>query len=88
MLDPIEIVGIAGAIILIVAWIPELQEIIKAKRSKLDKRFSELLLAATLVLLVYSILKNDTVFIIINIFLFFEISISVYYSLWPGKRRN
>ena len=85
MLNYIEIIGIAGALLLIVAWIPELVDIIKAKKSKLNKRFSELLFFATLILLVYSIMVKDFIFIIINAFLLAEISISVYYTLHRNK---
>jgi len=76
----IELIGIIGAILLIVAWIPEIKDIIKYKKTKLNKRFTELLFAATLILLAYSILKNDWVFTIINAFILLEVSISIYYS--------
>ncbi len=81
MVTIIELFGMAGAILLIVAWIPELIEIIKSKRSKLDKRFSSLLLIATIILFIYSVLINDNVFTFINAFLMFEIGISFYYSV-------
>ena len=81
MISLIEVIGIIGAILLILAWMPEIAEIIRAKRSKLNKRFSELLWVATIILLVYSILVRDLVFTIINGFLVLEISISVYYAL-------
>ena len=82
----IEIVGFIGAFLLIAAWIPEIIHIIRTGKSRMDNTFTGIILLATVILLAYSIMIDNLVFIIVNSFILFEVSISLYYSFFPRKK--
>ena len=82
----IEIIGLIGAFLLMIAWMPEIMNIVKTGKSKMDNTFTEIVLFATLILLIYSFLIDNLVFIIVNSFILFEVSISLYYSFFPRNQ--
>ena len=80
MIEWLQIIGIAGAVFLAAAWIPEIIEIIRIRESKLNPNFAKIALLGTTLLLVYSILKTDFVFIVVNGFIFAQLCIALYYE--------
>ena len=82
----VEIIGLIGAFLLMIAWMPEIINILKKGKSKMDNTFTGIILLATVILLAYSIMIDNLVFIIVNSFILFEVSISLYYSFFPRKK--
>ncbi|MDD5239561.1 MAG: lipid-A-disaccharide synthase N-terminal domain-containing protein [Candidatus Nanoarchaeia archaeon] len=86
-----QIIGIAGAVVLAAAWIPEIIEIIRIRESKLNPNFAKIALLGTTLLLAYSIIKADFVFIAVNGFIFAQLCIALYYEYVvepKSKKRN
>ncbi|MBT4540390.1 hypothetical protein HOC35_02660 [Candidatus Woesearchaeota archaeon] len=75
------ILGLIGLALLAIAWIPETIEIIRNKKEKIDWRFGVLYVLGSLVLAIYSYQIGDTIFVILNAFIFVMSSISLVYSL-------
>jgi lipid-A-disaccharide synthase-like uncharacterized protein len=80
MIDWLQIIGIAGAIFMAVAWVPEIIEIIRRKESPLNPNFARIALIGTALLLVYSILSKDWVFIAVNALILIQLCIALYYE--------
>ncbi len=62
----IAFVGILGAILLLIAWIPQTLRTIKTKRVGADIRFLYLLFLGSLLLTSYSVLISDYIFLFLN----------------------
>ena len=75
------ILGLIGLLLLAVAWIPETIEIIRNKKDKIDWRFGVLYILGSLALAIYSYQIGDTIFVILNAFIFVMSSLSLVYSL-------
>ncbi len=91
MIEWLQVIGIAGAVFLAAAWIPEILEIIRIRESKLNPNFAKIALLGTTLLLVYSILKADFVFIVVNGFIFAQLCIALYYEYFvepKSRKRN
>gem|GEM_PF-598597 len=58
--------GFAGLVLLVLGWIPQTWQTLKAKNSSLNIQFALLYFAGSLVLAIYSFLINDIVFVILN----------------------
>jgi lipid-A-disaccharide synthase-like uncharacterized protein len=82
------ILGTIGAIILAVAWIPETAQIIRERRSKLNKKFAALYLFGTFLLLLYALMIRDAVFAFVNLIIFLQVSVSIYYSSRPARKKR
>ncbi len=81
-----EIIGFIGAFLLIIAWTPEIIYIVRTGKSRMDNTFTGIILLATIILLAYSMVIDNLVFIIVNSFILFQVSISLYYSFFPRKK--
>ncbi len=80
MIDPIYL-GLAGAIILILAWLFETIECVRKHKSLIDLRFAFASLFATGLLSAYSWqIKND-VFLWLNIILLIFVVLEIAYTL-------
>jgi len=91
MIEWLQIIGITGAVVLAAAWIPEIIEIIRIRESKLNPNFAKIALLGTTLLLLYSIIKADFVFIVVNGFIFAQLCIALYYEYFvepKSKKRN
>lgn len=80
--------GIIGAIVLLIAWIPETIQIITEKQSKLNPQFEIFYFIGTLLLLTYALLIKDIVFSFVNFFILLQVLISIYFSFKKKKRKN
>jgi len=60
------ILGIIGLILIAVAWLPQVIEIIKIKKSGLNIKFALIYVIGSFALVIYSIQIKDTIFLILN----------------------
>lgn len=81
----VELLGWAGFAILILAWIPQTWETIKAGKTEMNIAFILMYAISSMLLTVYSVLENDTVFITLNALLTLGSGINLFYKLFPRK---
>lgn len=81
----IEILGWSGFAILIMAWIPQTIDTIKAGRTEMNIAFILMYVFSSLLLTIYSVLTYDMVFIALNGLLTVGSGINLYYKLFPRK---
>ncbi len=81
------IIGIIGLILIVIAWIPEIVEIIKTKRNNLNIGFPLLYTLGSLLLVVYSIQIKNWIFIILNSSALLLSSIGLLYTI-KSKIKN
>ena len=84
----IEILGWTGFAILIMAWIPQTMDTIKAGKTDVNIAFILMYVVSSLLLTIYSILENDHVFIALNGLLTIGSGINLYYKLFPRKHNE
>ena len=84
----VVILGIIGAIILALAWIPETIQIIREKRSRLNPEFSIFYFVGSLLLFVYAILINELIFSIVNGIILAQSCINLYYGFFFKKKKR
>lgn len=84
-MSSIEILGWTGFAILIMAWIPQTIDTIKAGRTDMNLAFILMYAFSSLLLTIYSILENDQVFIALNALLTIGSGINLFYKLFPRK---
>ena len=60
------ILGIIGLILIAVAWLPQVIEIIKTKKSGLNIKFALIYVIGSFALVIYSIQIKDTIFLVLN----------------------
>ncbi|HLC38296.1 MAG TPA: hypothetical protein VJI71_02475 [Candidatus Norongarragalinales archaeon] len=82
-----EVLGIAGAFLVVVAWIFEVRQIVKTRHSPLDWNFGSIYLAGTLLLVAYSVQINSAVFAILN-FLAALLALTGLYVKWNERVRK
>lgn len=80
-----EIIGWIGLGLLLVAWIPQTLESIKAGHSPVNIIFILLYVISSGLLAIYAYLNSDMVFLILNALLMLGSGINLYYKLWPRK---
>lgn len=81
----IELLGWAGFAILILAWIPQTWETIKAGKTEMNIAFILMYAVSSMLLTVYSVLENDTVFTTLNALLTLGSGINLFYKVFPRK---
>ena len=81
----VELLGWVGFGILVIAWVPQTYETIRAGRTNLNIAFILLYASASLLLTIYSVLEHDDVFIALNGMLTIGSGINLYYKLFPRK---
>jgi lipid-A-disaccharide synthase-like uncharacterized protein len=80
------ILGIIGAVILAIAWIPETVQIIRERKSRLNKGFEIFYFVGTLLLFLYALIIADAVFAFVNGFILFQVCINVYFTFGSRKK--
>ena len=78
-----EIVGWAGLALLLIAWVPQTIDTIKAGKTEMNMVFILLYALSSGLLTAYSIFNNDTVFIVLNALLTVGSSINLFYKFFP-----
>ena len=79
----IETLGWTGFAILIMAWIPQTIDTIKAGKTEINIAFILMYVTSSAILTIYSVLENDHVFIALNGLLTLGSGINLYYKLFP-----
>jgi hypothetical protein len=77
--------GIAGAALLIAAWLFETLKSIKLHKSLVDLKFAAIYMSGTMMLAVYSFLRKDMIFLSINIILITLVSFEILYTIFKKK---
>ncbi|MEM3455023.1 MAG: lipid-A-disaccharide synthase N-terminal domain-containing protein [Candidatus Micrarchaeia archaeon] len=75
----LELAGIIGMILIVLAWIPQTLRTIRTKRVGVEPRFLWFYLFGCIGLIIYSIYINDPIFIGLNSISFLLNLINVYY---------
>lgn len=81
----IELLGWIGFGLLVSAWIPQTWETIKAGYTGINIGFIILYFTSSLMLAIYSVLINDTVFTALNVLLTVGSGINLYFKFFPRK---
>lgn len=81
-------IGILGMILIVVAWIPQTIENIKKKRSDINIKFVIAYLIGSLILIAYSSMINDMIFLLLNSLASIQAVINLVVELKEKKRKR
>ncbi len=79
----IELIGYIGLAGVVICWIPQSVETIRAGRCAVNLIFLILMVVGSVCLTIYAIAKNDVVFSILNSLTTVGALINLYYKLFP-----
>jgi lipid-A-disaccharide synthase-like uncharacterized protein len=79
-------IGIAGAILLLVAWLFETYESVKRHKSLIDLKFAFIYIISTVLLTVYAYQNSDMVFFSVNVFLILIVLFEIVYTVHKTRR--
>jgi len=83
----LEIIGIAGAAFILIAWVLGLMDELRSRKNLIELRFSILSFFGTTILFYYAYMKGDFVFQFLNLGIFFVIIFEILYTLYIVKHR-
>ena len=83
----LEVIGITGAALILIAWILGLTDELKTRKNLIELRFSILSLFGTIILFYYASMKGDLVFQFLNLGISFVIIFEILYTLYVVYRR-
>ena len=78
-----EIIGWVGLAFLLLAWVPQTYDTIKAGKTEMNIAFILLYVMSSFLLTIYSYLGNDLVFLVLNGLLTVGRGINLYYKFFP-----
>ena len=81
------IIGIIGAIFIMLSWAWETEKLAKTKTEHISPLHPELTLIGVIFLVLYSFFKNDSVFLILNIFVAFMAGMALRLALKRRKKK-
>jgi lipid-A-disaccharide synthase-like uncharacterized protein len=79
-------IGIAGAVLLLVAWLFETFESIKRHKALVDLKFALIYITSTILLTIYAFQRNDYVFFSVNICLIVLVLFEIFYTINKTRR--
>jgi lipid-A-disaccharide synthase-like uncharacterized protein len=79
-------IGIAGAILLLAAWLFETYESVKRHKSLIDLKFAFIYIVSTVLLTVYAYQNNDMVFFSVNLCLIVLVLFEIVYTIYKTRR--
>jgi len=79
-------IGIAGAILLLAAWLFETYESVKRHKSLIDLKFAFIYIASTILLTVYAYQNKDMVFFSVNLCLIVLVLFEIAYTIYKTRR--
>ncbi len=82
----IEIIGIMGASLILIAWILGLVDELRNHKSLIELRFSIVTLAGTAILVYYSYIIGSSVFLFLNLGIFLTVIFEIIYTVIVSKR--
>ena len=80
-----ELIGWAGFILLVTAWVPQTIDTIKTGKTDINIIFIILYVLSSILLTVYAFLNVDHIFIALNGILTLGSSINLFYKLKPRR---
>jgi len=80
------LLGLFGSALILIAWLIGISDELKAKRDLIELKFSFVTLTGVIVLAVYSFLKKDIPFFVLNVGLFFIIIFEIFYTIMISRR--
>lgn len=75
-------IGIAGAVLLLIAWLFETFESVKNHKSLIDLRFAFIYIVSTILLTVYAFQNGDMVFFLVNLCLIALVTFEIGFTLF------
>jgi MtN3 and saliva related transmembrane protein len=78
-----EVIGWAGFILLVTAWVPQTIDTIKKGKTDINIVFIILYVSSSVLLTIYAIMRVDYIFIALNGILTIGSSINLFYKLKP-----
>ncbi len=78
-------VGLAGLILLLIAWIPETVNTIKRKKTPAELKFSLVYALGSAGLMTYAYLLGDLIFTVLNLFTTLLALMNSYYAIKEKK---
>lgn len=82
------ILGIIGLILIAFAWLPQVIEIIKTKKSGLNIKFALIYVIGSFALVIYSIQIKDTIFLILNSLATLMSFLGLFYTIKYQKKKR
>lgn len=79
-------IGIAGAILLLIAWLFETYESVKRHKSLIDLKFAFIYIISTILLTIYAYQRNDAVFFYSNLALICLVIFEIVYTIKKTRR--
>lgn len=86
MLSNFDVIGIAGAFMIALAWFFEAMQIMRTKHSALDWTFGTVYFAGSLLLAVYAFSINSVIFGVLNLMATLLALFGLFYK-WTEKKR-
>lgn len=83
-----ELIGWAGLFFLVIAWVPQTWDTIKAGKTEMNLGFILLYVISSALLTIYAILGNDLVFTVLNGVLTIGSGINLYYKFFPRSHNG
>jgi len=80
-----DLIGLAGALIILVSWIIETVESVKKHKSLMDLKFSFLSIAGIFLLTIYAWQISNMIFFWLNVILGVVVIFEIWYSLHVKK---
>jgi lipid-A-disaccharide synthase-like uncharacterized protein len=79
-------IGIAGAILLLVAWLFETFESVKRHKALIDLKFALIYIISTILLTIYAFQRNDMIFFSVNLCLILLVLFEIFYTIHKTRR--
>lgn len=80
-------IGIAGAILLLVAWLFETYESVRKHKALIDLKFAFIYIISTILLTVYAFQRNDNIFFSVNLCLIVLVLFEIFYTIKKTKKK-
>ncbi len=87
-LFPLNIIGTVGALIIVCAWAIEAVQSVEKHRRLLDLKFTLIYILATSLLVIHSVIIEDTVFIFLNSSILAAAVFESLYSIYLQEKRR
>jgi len=80
-------IGIAGGVLLLLAWMFETYESVKYHKALIDLKFASIYITSTILLTLYAYSNNDYVFFSVNLLLVILVLFEILYTIYKIKTK-
>jgi len=80
-------IGIAGAVLLLLAWLFETFESVKRHKALVDLKFAFIYIISIILLTIYAFQRNDMIFFTVNLALVFLVLFEIVYTILKIKKK-